>query len=99
ETTMLRRQMELCWVGPRGWLWQKPKTSSQGPYRDRRIHFLGVVSDTRLCELYRQAALSIYPSLYEGFGFPVLDSLRHNTPVLCGFHSSLAEFAGPGVHY
>jgi glycosyltransferase involved in cell wall biosynthesis len=52
-----------------------------------------------LCRLYRQAACTVYPSLYEGFGFPVLDSLRHGTPVLCGYNSSLQEFAGPGVFY
>jgi glycosyltransferase involved in cell wall biosynthesis len=37
--------------------------------------------------------------LYEGFGFPVLDALRHGTPVVSSFHSSLQEFAGPGVFY
>ncbi len=67
-------------------------------------HRIGAVSrhgfsDSELCELYRQASFTIYPSLYEGFGFPVLDSLRHGTPVLCSFNSSLAEFAGPGVFY
>ena len=44
-----------------------------------------------------QAAFTIYPSLYEGFGFPVLDSLVHGTPVLCSFNSSLQEFADSGV--
>ena len=63
------------------------------------MRFLGMVPDRTLCELYRQATFSIYPSLYEGFGFPVLDALRHQTPVVCSFNSSLQEFAGPGVYY
>jgi glycosyltransferase involved in cell wall biosynthesis len=67
--------------------------------KGRRIRLLGVVSDRRLCELYRQAAFTIYPSLYEGFGFPVLDSLHHGTPVVCSYNSSLQEFGGPGVYY
>jgi glycosyltransferase involved in cell wall biosynthesis len=58
-----------------------------------------VVSDEELCRLYRHAAFTIYPSLYEGFGFPVLDSLWHGTPVACSFNSSLQEFATPGVFY
>jgi glycosyltransferase involved in cell wall biosynthesis len=41
----------------------------------------------------------IYPSLYEGFGLPVLDALLHGTPVLCSGNSSLMEFAGPGVEF
>jgi glycosyltransferase involved in cell wall biosynthesis len=75
-----------------------------GPWKGRsgsgrRIRFLGVISDRRLCELYQQAAFTVYPSLYEGFGFPVLDSLRHKTPVVCSYNSSLQEFSGPGVHF
>ena len=42
---------------------------------------------------------SVYPSLYEGFGLPVLDALRHGTPVLASEHSSLCELDHPGVHY
>jgi glycosyltransferase involved in cell wall biosynthesis len=65
----------------------------------RRIRFLGVVSDRRLCELYQSAGWSVHQSLYEGFGFPVLDSLRHGVPVLLSCHSSLREFAYPGVQF
>jgi glycosyltransferase involved in cell wall biosynthesis len=99
ETSALDPGMKLYWVGPGGWLRRQPETTGRGKFPQRRAEFLGVVSDQNLCELYRQATFSIYPSLYEGFGFPVLDSLRHQTPVVCGFHSSLEEFAGPGVYY
>ena len=37
--------------------------------------------------------------LYEGFGFPVLDALRHGTPVLASYHSALRELDHPGVHF
>jgi glycosyltransferase involved in cell wall biosynthesis len=98
NTRALSPQCELWWVGPQGWFFQKllkTRRRNQG----RKINFLGMVSDGALCSLYRQATMSIYPSLYEGFGFPVLDSLRHGTPVLCGYNSSLQEFDGPGVFY
>ncbi len=72
---------------------------SSKPGGRRRIRFLGVVSDAQLCKLYRTAAYSAYPSLYEGFGFPVLDSLRHHTPVLAAQNSSIREFDSPGLFF
>jgi glycosyltransferase involved in cell wall biosynthesis len=98
DTAVLPPGMELWWVGPPGWLcdrFKRLRRRAQG----RQMQFLGMVSDGRLCEAYRQATFTVYPSLYEGFGFPVLDSLWHGTPVLCSFNSSLQEFACPGVFY
>ena len=91
---------ELWWVGRIGW----PKSPRllqdlQRGHKGRRIRLLGVVSDQQLCELYQTVGWSVYPSLYEGFGFPVLDSLRHGVPVLSSCNSSLREFAHPGVHF
>jgi glycosyltransferase involved in cell wall biosynthesis len=89
---------ELWWVGPVGWLTshRELKTSRKS---GRKIRFLGVVSDEELCRLYQEAGWSIYPSLYEGFGFPVLDALRHGTPVLTSSNSSLREFESPGLYF
>ncbi len=88
---------ELWWVGPLGWMTSRRELRKiQGA--GRRIRFLGVVSDSALCKLYRTAGWSIYPSLYEGFGFPVLDALRHGTPVLASGNSSIREFQSPGLH-
>ena len=69
------------------------------PPSGRRVRFLNNVSDAELCRLYQMAGWSIYPSRYEGFGFPVLDSLRHGTPVLASGTSSMAEFNHPGVFF
>jgi len=98
QSNRLDPELELWWVGPNGWKCDLARRF-QGRLRGRTIRFLGMVSDAELCELYRQAACSVYPSLYEGFGFPVLDALRHQTPVVCSYNSSLQEFAGPGVFY
>ncbi|HLN33270.1 MAG TPA: glycosyltransferase family 1 protein [Gemmataceae bacterium] len=98
-TSVLPPVAKLCWVGPTGWLSDSSLSSETLVNGRRVVQFLGVVPDRRLCELYRRAASTIYPSLYEGFGFPVLDSLRHGAPVLCSFNSSLQEFAGPGVFF
>jgi glycosyltransferase involved in cell wall biosynthesis len=103
DTRVLPPGTELWWAGPPGWLGGRPGARRRWP-PGRTVRFLGMVSDRRLCALYRRAAFTLYPSLYEGFGFPVLDSLRHGAPVLSSFHSSLREFAGPqgvqpGVFY
>lgn len=95
KTQALPADTELWWVGPPGWL----TNHGQLHAGDRPVRFLGMVSDRRLCQLYKQAAFSIYPSVYEGFGFPVLDSLLHGTPVVCSYNSSLQEFDGPGVFF
>jgi glycosyltransferase involved in cell wall biosynthesis len=95
--------MELWWVGPRVWWASRDLLANlerhRGGQRGARIRLLGKVSDRRLCELYQQATFTIYPSLYEGFGLPPLDALLHRTPVVCGYHSSLQELAGPGVFF
>ncbi len=98
-TTALPDDTELWWVGPMGWMTSRRQLRPYQSRGGRRVRFLGVVSDARLCELYRTVGWSIYPSLYEGFGFPVLDSLRHGTPVLCSYHSALREFRSPGVFF
>jgi glycosyltransferase involved in cell wall biosynthesis len=100
-STDLPANAELWWVGSIGWLTSKRDLEQfeRQPGSTRRIRFLGVVSDAELCKLYRSAGWSIYPSLYEGFGFPVLDSLRHGTPVLTSYNSSLREFDSPGLHF
>lgn len=100
DTQTLPEGSELWWVGPLGWLTSRRKLRQyQAGMKGRQVKFLGVVSDAELCKLYRTAGWSAYPSLYEGFGFPVLDALRHGTPVLASYHSALCELDHPGVYF
>jgi glycosyltransferase involved in cell wall biosynthesis len=55
---------------------------------------LGVVEDERLAVLYRAAAALVYPSLYEGFGLPVLEAMACGTPVIASTAASIPEVLG-----
>jgi glycosyltransferase involved in cell wall biosynthesis len=100
SATALPPDAELWWVGRMGWLMSREELRKvTRPPGGRRVRFLGNVSDAALCRLYRRAAWTIYPSVYEGFGFPVVDSLRHGTPVLTSRNSSLREFDHEGVYF
>jgi glycosyltransferase involved in cell wall biosynthesis len=59
-----------------------------------RVHLVGLVPRQELPVFYSQAELFIFPSLYEGFGFPVLEAMACGCPVLATSSSSLPEVAG-----
>jgi glycosyltransferase involved in cell wall biosynthesis len=58
------------------------------------VHFAGPVDDAALHELYRRAALFLFPSLYEGYGMPVLEAMAAGCPVVCSATPALVEVAG-----
>jgi glycosyltransferase involved in cell wall biosynthesis len=59
-----------------------------------RVVFTGYVPDERLALLYRGALALVYPSLYEGFGLPILEAMACGAPVICSNTSSMPEVAG-----
>lgn len=60
----------------------------------RRVSFPGWLGDADLEGLYAAATCFVFPSLYEGFGMPVLEAMRRGVPVACSNRSSLPEIAG-----
>lgn len=60
------------------------------------VSWRGVVSDEELLRLYRDSAFTVYPSLVEGFGIPVLESLWMGRPCLCNDDGVMAELAAGG---
>ncbi|WP_198597839.1 glycosyltransferase family 4 protein [Blastococcus atacamensis] len=69
------------------------KIEAAGP----AVRWLGFVSPEEKLWLLRNCSLFLFPSLYEGFGFPVLEALACGSPVLCSSNGSLAEVAGPAL--
>jgi glycosyltransferase involved in cell wall biosynthesis len=63
------------------------------PYKNQ-IKFLGYVDQTDKEILYSRAAIFVYPSFYEGFGFPPLEAMTYGVPVVCSNVSSLPEIVG-----
>lgn len=61
------------------------------------IEYLGFVSDDERAWLYAHCQLFVFPSLYEGFGLPVLEAMGAGVPVICTRRGSLAEVAGPAA--
>jgi glycosyltransferase involved in cell wall biosynthesis len=57
------------------------------------------VSDEDLLLLYNACGLFVYPSLYEGFGLPVIEAMACGTPVACSSVTSLPEVAGDAAQY
>ncbi len=65
----------------------------------RHVHFLENISTEDLAVIYRLAAAFVYPSLYEGFGIPILEALCSGTPVITSTGSCFGETGGPGSLY
>ena len=55
--------------------------------------------DAKLHSCYKHASLFVYPTKYEGFGLPILESFLYGCPVACSYNSSLPEVAGEGAIY
>ena len=80
-------------AGELGWRSKELLRTLDGiPYRDRIVR-LGYVAEEDLAALYSNAELFVYPSLYEGFGFPVIEAMACGAPVVTSNTSSLAEIA------
>jgi len=89
----------LVVVGDLGWRHPGILRQIAREQRSGRVRYLGRVSDDDLRMLYGAAALSVYPSMYEGFGLPVLEAMAGGCPVLCSWSSSLPEVGGRAAEY
>jgi len=84
-------ELQLLLGGRPGWLAQPILAAAA---RTLGVRLLGPLDDADLAALYTLATATVYPSLYEGFGFPPLESLACGTPVLAANTSSLPEVVG-----
>jgi glycosyltransferase involved in cell wall biosynthesis len=85
----------LVLVGGKGWLSEAIYQAPQKFGVEDKVKFLGRVSDEELAALYSGAKALTYPSLFEGFGLPILEAQACECPVITSKISSMPEVAGP----
>ncbi|MGC8839105.1 MAG: glycosyltransferase family 4 protein [Anaerolineae bacterium] len=89
----------LVVAGGRGWLYEETFRTVERLGLEDQVAFLGHVPEEDLPALYTAADLFVLPSLYEGFGLPVLEAMSCGTPVVCSRAASLREVAGDAACY
>ena len=90
---------QLVLAGKRGWLFRPIFESVERLGLGQEVVFTGYVPPEDLPALYASADLFAFPSLYEGFGLPVLEAMACGTPVITARTGSLPEVAGEAAWY
>lgn len=94
-----RDELYLVLVGGLGWKYQSLLEQIENhPFKDYII-LTGYVPENVLPVLYRNAEVFVYPSLYEGFGLPILEAMACGVPVVTSNLSSLPEVGGTAATY
>lgn len=92
QASRLKNDFDLLIAGATGW--SSEKTYARLASRPQGVRYLGYVAEDELPGLTAGATAFIYPSLYEGFGFPVAQAMAAGVPVITSNVSSLPEVAG-----
>ncbi len=90
----LGQDLKLVVAGERGWGYGDLFETVEALGLHDHVIFTGFVEEEDLPDLYRGALLFVYPSLYEGFGLPILEAMACGTPVITSNISSMPEVAG-----
>jgi len=97
ELVRQRHNIKLVIAGSRGWLYQKIfNEAARSKFKDD-ILFTGFVQEEDKPALYNLAELFIYPSFFEGFGFPPLEAMACGIPTIVAHSSSLPEVVADGA--
>lgn len=91
------KEIKLVIAGGKGWKYEEIFTYYEKSKIKKEIIFLGYIDEEDKIPLYKLSKLFIFPSLYEGFGMPVLEAMAAGTPVITSNVSSLPEVAGKGA--
>lgn len=100
---LVRRQLAeppaLVLCGRFGWKSREIQREVRLAVREGWLHHLGYVTEGELATLYREAALVVLPSLYEGFGLPAVEAMFADTPLVCSDIDVLREVAADAALY
>jgi glycosyltransferase involved in cell wall biosynthesis len=90
---------QLVCVGPYGWLSRDIEEQLERLEIEQSVRFTGYVPFEDLPAIYSLAEMFVFPSLYEGFGLPVIEAMACGTPVITGPAAALAEVGGSAVEH
>jgi glycosyltransferase involved in cell wall biosynthesis len=90
---------QLVCAGPYGWLSREVEELIERLEIEDAVRFIGYVPFADLPALYSLAEMFVFPSIYEGFGLPVIEAMACGTPVVTGHVAALAEVAGGAVEH
>lgn len=93
------KTLQLVIIGKKGWLYEDIISAPQKFSVADRVKFLDYVTDEDLPAFYTYAECFVLPSLYEGFGLPVLEAMQYGCPVIISNVSSLPEAGGDAAVY
>lgn len=94
-----RINADLVIVGKKGWMYEEILAAPEKFGISDKVKFLHSVSDEDLPSFYKNALCFVLPSLYEGFGLPILEAMQNGCPVLTSDVSSLPEAGGDAALY
>ncbi len=86
--------LRLVIAGGRGWGFEEFKSELARTKNRARVDYVGYVDDARRTELLAGASVFVYPSIYEGFGFPPLEAMASSVPVVTTKAGAIAEVVG-----
>ena len=93
------KSVDLLIVGKKGWLYEEILKAPEKFQVNDRVNFMDFVKDEDMPSLYKNAVCLVLPSLYEGFGLPVLEAMKYGCPVILSNVSSLPEAGGDAALY
>ncbi len=93
------KKIDLILVGKKGWQYEGILQAPEKFGVSSRVHFLHDVPNSDLPLFYENAVCFVLPSLYEGFGLPVLEAMKYGCPVATSEVSSLPEAGGDAALY
>jgi len=95
----INKDFKLAIVGKKGWLYEEIFQKVKEMKLGRKVIFTGHVPEKQLAWFYKNAFCLIMPSLYEGFGIPLLEAMSFDCPVIASFSSSLPEVGADACLY
>ncbi|MBI4096239.1 MAG: glycosyltransferase family 4 protein [Candidatus Levybacteria bacterium] len=99
DSDLRQNDMSLVIIGKKGWQYEEILSAPKRFNIENKVKFLENVTDEDLSSFYKNALCFILPSLYEGFGLPVLEAMQYGCPVITSNVSSLPEAGGDAALY